>query len=647
MKKSFIYILCALMAGMVSMTSCTDYLERDAESVLEKEDAFKNFNNFQGFVEVMYNVIPDVMKSHWTSCFNWGEDEVQTSDNYWANVVFTAMVDNGNYRGYINNESCILDRNWSVDGDRFNKAVWGGYWYGIRQANIGLKALEDGLLTDATQEQRDLLEGQMRFFRAWFYFELCTYWGGLPYLTEPLDPGTQFNLPRETFQECAEKMAIDFQRAADLLPINWDDTATGAQIGKGRNELRPNKIWALSYLGKCLLYAGSPLMVNGVDAKGDTYRYDTEYCKRAADALGQVLKLVESGQTQYALVPFENYHTLFWTQKQGWLMPGSTEAIMRSTCYGADSYWRQSNVYQVKEISDGDGIVLCPSANYVNYFGMENGLPLNESGSGFDKTHPWQGRDPRFYYNFVYDGVKVFNGEPTEPSLYQYQYSNLYDGGNAIDPLHRSRTGYLNYKFIDITCNTIDQGHSGWTNAFHIHLSWLRLAEVYLLYAEAASVAAGRASGSSSTYSLTAEEAVNKIRERAGVGAVDARFTGSVEKFLDEVRRERAVELSFEGHRFNDLRRWKLLTVYPYNIKTRQKFDRVPGYVPDPNDPDDMAQDALHPGLDITKDPKENEVKNFREEVIIERNLSAKHYWLPFKNEDVMIYPEFEQNPGW
>lgn len=49
-------------------------------------------------------------------------------------------------------------------------------------------------------------------------------------------------------------------------------------------------------------------------------------------------------------------------------------------------------------------------------------------------------------------------------------------------------------------------------------------------------------------------------------------------------------------------------------------------------------------GLDITVDPKENEVKNFREEVIIERKLTAKHYWLPFKNEDVMINSAFKQN---
>ena len=633
MKKSLIYTLCALLAGTISMTSCTDYLEKDAESVLQKEDAFKNFNNFQGFVEVMYNVIPDVAKSHWTSCFNWGEDEVHTFDSNWANSVFIG--------GYFNNQACYLDRDWTVEGDRFKKSLWGGGWYAIRQANMGLKALEDGLLTDATQEQRDLLKGQLLFFRAWFYFELCTFWGGLPYITEPLEPGAQFDLERETFQQCAEKMAADFEEAAKLLPINWDDTRTGQQMGKGNNELRPNKIWALSYMGKALLYAGSPLMVNGVDATGDTYKYDANYCKRAADALGQVLNLVESGQTQYALVPFEDYHTLFWTQKQNWLMPGGTEAIMRSTCFGADSYWRQANVYQIKEIANGDGIVLHPAANYVDYFGMENGLPLDAEGSGFDKTHPWKGRDPRFYYNFRFDGQKLYSGEATEPSQKPFQYANLYDGGNAIQDLHRSRTGYFEYKFISDDCNLIDNGHSGWGNAFHIHLSWLRLADVYLMYAEAADMGYGGAKGKSSTCSLTAEDAVNKIRERAGVADVDARYTGDANKFMDEIRRERAVELSFEAHRFNDLRRWKLLTVYPYNIKTRVKFDRVPGAKIDP------ATDNLHPGLDITVDPKENEVKNWREEVIIERKLSAKHYWLPFKNEDVMINAAFKQNPGW
>ena len=647
MKTSFKYILCALLAGTFGMTSCTDYLERDSESVLAKEDAFKNFTNFQGYVEVMYNVIPDVAKHYWVSSFNWGDDEVITTGP--GEYLMGFQIDNGNYRSYFNNSACFLDRNWAVGqitgsaGPRFDKALWGGGWYAIRQANMGLQAIEEGLLTDATKEQRDIIAGELYFFRAWFYFQLTTYWGGLPYMTEPLDPGAQFNLPRNTYQECAEKMAEDFQKAADLLPINWDNTATGANT-RGKNELRPNKIWALSYLGKCLLYAGSPLMNNGADATGDTYKYNAEYCKRAADAFGQVLALVESGQTQYALVDWADYHTLFWTRQQNWLMPGGTEAIMRSPSYGADSYWRQMNSYQLQVIAEGDGIILCPAANYVNYFGMANGLPLTESDSGFDKTQPWKDRDPRFYYDFVYDGVKVISA-PKEDHM-QYQYANLYNGGNACnDPTKTSRTGYFNYKFVPLDANKSDNMY-GYGMQTHMHLSWLRLAEVYLMYAEAADMATG--GGPTKSYGgcpLTALQAINKVRARAGVADVDARFTGSPEKFMDEIRRERAVELAFEGHRFNDLRRWKLLTVYPYTIKTAQKFDRERAFFPETDE--EIAADALHPGLDVKADPKENKVRNFKEEVLVTRKYTSKHYWLPFKNDDVMMYPEFAQNPGW
>ena len=623
MKKSlFIYVFCALLAGTMVLTSCTEYFERDSESVLQKEDAFKNFTNFQGYVEVMFNVIPDVAKSYWVSSFNWGDDEVITTGN--GEYLMGFQIDNGNYRSYIGKGDCFLDRSWSVDGDRFAKSLWGGAWYAIRQANMGLKAIEDGLLVDATQEQRNILQGELYFFRAWFYFELTKYWGGLPYMTEPLEANAQFNLPRESYQECAEKMAADFQKAADLLPIDWDNTATGAPT-KSKNAFRPNKIWALSYLGKCLLYAGSPLMVNGQDATGDTYKYDANYCKRAADVLGQVLQLVESNQTQYSLVNFADYHELFWTKEKGWLMPGGTEAIMRSPTFGADSYWRQMNSYQIQDICEGDGICLCPAANYVNYFGMQNGLPLDDPNSGFDKNHPWKDRDPRFYNDFVYAGVKQIN---SPSGLKEYEYANLYEGGNGVDnPARDSRTGYLNYKFIPLGANRDDNDY-GYGKATHFHLAWLRLAEVYLMYAEAASVDYGGAKGKAGSCPLTAEDALNKIRARAGVDPVNAAYTSNANKFMDEVRRERAVELAFEGHRFCDLRRWKLLTVYPYNVKTMQKFDRAKE-------------------LDPKADPKENEVRNFREEVIITRKLEAKHYWLPFKNDDVMLYPEFYQNPGW
>lgn len=633
MKNKIIYILTVFFLSGFTFTSCTDYLDRDSDSVLSEEDAFKNFNNFQGFVEVMYNVIPDIAKHNWVSSFNWGDDEVITTGNGEGSMGYA--IDGGNYRSYIGKWDCFLDRSWKVDGDRFAKSLWGGSWYAIRQANVGLEALQKGLLKDATQEERNFIEGQLYFFRAWFYFQLTTYWGGLPYIESVLAPDAEFNLPRESYQENAEKMAADFQRAADLLPIDWDNTSAGSRT-KGNNAFRPNKIWALSYLGKCLLYAGSPLMQNG--GENDNRSYNADYCKRAADALGKVLTMVEGGQTQYALVSFDKYSTLFYTKEQNWLMPGGTEAIMRSPTYGADSYWRQMNSYQLSYICDGDGIVLCPAANYVNYFGMANGLPLNDSNSGFSKTQPWKDRDPRFYNNFIYDGVKMIKAPSAERK--RYQYANLYDGGNASkEPNKTSRTGYFNYKFIPLGANKDDSDY-GYGKATHLHLSWLRLAEVYLLYAEAAAQGYGSPTGKSTTFTKNAIEAVNVIRERAGVSGVADSYTGDLEKFMGEVRRERAVELAYEGHRFNDLRRWKLLTVYPYNIKTMQKFDRDPIA-----DWDEKTQKDKN--FDPDADPKERKVVNFREEIVTQRNLSSKHYWLPFKTDDVTMYPEFNQNPGW
>jgi len=96
---------------------------------------------------------------------------------------------------------------------------------------------------------------------------------------------------------------------------------------------------------------------------------------------------------------------------------------------------------------------------------------------------------------------------------------------------------------------------------------------------------------------------------------------------MNELRRERAVELAYESHRFNDLRRWLLFIEKPYTIKTRQEFDRAGTFDPE--------------------NPKDNEVSGFREEVLWERNFDLKHYWLPIKDDDVYLYEGFQQNPGW
>jgi hypothetical protein len=602
--------------------SCSEYLDREPESLISDEDAFQNFRNFQGFTEQMYNLLPDIANHYWVASFNWGEDEVITLGN--GEYLMNFHIDRGNYRIVLGKSDCFIDRSWSVGGDRFSKSIWGGSWYGIRLANMGLEALEQGKMVNATAEERNIIKGQMLFFRGFFHFQLIQYWGGMPYIDYVLPSDEKLTLPRMTYRECADKIAADLREAADLLPINWDNTTAGRNTA-GQNALRANKIWALGFLGKNLLWAGSPLMANGT---GGPRTYDAELCKQAASAFGELLSLVESGQTQYSLVDFADYSTLFYTVNQSGLMAGGTEAIMRSSAFGnMNSYWRQSESYQCQDMSGGDGICLAPAANYVNYYGMANGLPLTDPASGFDPAHPWKDRDPRFYHDIVYDGLKVVQGTmPAEVEI--WRFAQLYTGGQYVaDPRRSSRTGYLNYKFIPLRANRweINQGYSA---ALHIHLSWMRLADVYLMYAEAAAQGYQSAKGKSSNYNGTAEDALNVIRDRAGVGHVNDKYLSSLDAFMNEVRRDRAVELAFESHRFNDLRRWLLLTEYPYNIKTKQEFNRVGVYDPE-------------------GDPTQNTVANWREEVIVNRDLSSKHYWFPLRTDDVSLYPDFGQNPGW
>ena len=154
----------------------------------------------------------------------------------------------------------------------------------------------------------------------------------------------------------------------------------------------------------------------------------------------------------------------------------------------------------------------------------------------------------------------------------------------------------------------------------------MRLADVYLLYSEATAVGYG-VKQSAAGYSKTAEDAINVVRDRAGVAHVLPRFTDSKDNFLSEIRRERAVELAFEGMRFHDLRRWMLITQRPYTLKTGFQFDRGPGF---------------------TQGSTENQELNLREEVLRERNFTSRHYWLPLPNKnDTYLYEGFEQNPGW
>jgi hypothetical protein len=636
-----------VMAFSLVTTSCDDFLDKEADSIVADGEAFKNFTNFQGFVEEMYNCIPDKMKNYWTTSWNWGDDEMINTEGNWHLV---NQFDLGNYWAWHRQDQ---PGNWlfkahasATSTNKHDHALWQHAWYGIRKMNLGLQNLDK--LVSATQEEKNLIEGQLYFFRAWWHFELIQYFGGLPFIDEVLPSDKMPTLGRLSYQEIADKIGADLEKAAALLPIDWDKTTIGAKT-QNKNQLRVNKITALGYLGKNYLWAASPLMKNGPQTGGgNTYNYDENYARKAAEAFGELLNLVESGQTQYSLAQF-NYKDIYnhikaddatsrwsdiwYTTGQGWLMPGSTEAIFRGpSTDGNGSNWATTKTFgpKMESIVEHDNIIHHPTANYVKNYGMANGLPLDHPESGFDPEYPFKDRDPRFYHDIIFDGFKYVNGTmPAEMEKYRYAglASNITDGSMRSNQ-NGSRTGYYIQKLVPHTSNKFD-GAYNWSANLHVYLPYMRLGDIYTMYAEACAVFGG-ANGKSTNFSKTAADAINTLRDRVGAGHVHASFLADKSKFIDEVRRERAVELSFEGFRFNDLQRWLLLTEAPYNVKTTQVFDRV----------EDIE-------FFKENDPANAKVANFREEVILTRALSARHYWLPLQVQDVSLYPEFYQNPGW
>lgn len=633
MKKYKAYIVSTLFILVPVLTSsCTDYLDKSPDSDISETDAYKDFTNFQGFVEEIYACIPDFAKGYWTNSWNWGEDEIL---NVGIDYHMCYKVDQGDFWGwqteYDGWQSGWMDRDsFDPSGDRFSMSLWRGAWYAIRKCNMGLENLD--LMTDCTEEEHDLIEGQLYFFRGFFHFELIQFFGGLPYIETVLSSSDDLDFARPSYHECAEKAAADLEKAAELLPIDWDDTTVGRST-LGKNQLRITKIAALGYLGKDLLWAGSPLM--NEESTGSA-TYNSDYCQRAAEAFGELIELVEDGDTQFGLIDWDDSSQNWFTINQNNKMPGQStdetvvEAIMRgpSSGYGG-ARWGLALEFGGFHLT-GTGVFNLPTANYVNYYGMANGLPLDDEESGFDEEYPWKDRDPRFYRDIIYDGAMTIEKDLEEgDDGYDYKYASLYTDGSMRDESTESRTGYFMYKFINVSCNQFDDGYD-WSSQIHIHIPWMRLADVYLMYAEAAAQAGGT-SAAKYGCSLTAAEAVNKVRARSNVPDIDSKYTGTLDNFMSELRRERAVELAFEGHRFNDLRRWKLLDVYPYNIKTSQEFIRATTYDFDSED----------------YDPTQNRVSGWSEEQILKRDFSEKHYWLPLKKSDVDLYEDFEQNPGW
>ncbi len=615
------YTIQATIIAMLIVSACEDYLERTPEAGATIQDVFTTYNDFQGFVDPLYDDVLDFNRDHNALSMTWGGECLYTWDRH-----ATFRVNNGDYRflvdiGLNTLYSHYYSMSWNGLGT-VRLGMWQKAWPNIRVTNIALQNLK--YLSDATEEEKELIKGQALFFRAYFHWEIIRAFGPMAYIDTVLTGATTEELrkPRyfeykgvEGWQATAEKIVKDFEAAAELLPVDWDLTGPG-QLVPGTNVGRATKGAALGFAAKVLLYAGSPLMS---DYSGKGPIVDLEYMERAADAAWEVLAMdIDQGGSTYQLTPWKDYLSQF--QRNDGSSPYTLETVFyKPISYDADNYSdgrslinqrlfdnRLARTYTPDVTTFGGAGQTAPhnegvTQNYVDLFEMADGTRYQQAYDN-DNTKRWENRDLRFRKSIYVDRDTAGISPNT--------ILNLYDGGKTKGDRSLCPTSYVVHKYWPRGINKED----GQYNGFRMATPLIRLADVYLMYAEAVNEAYGPSGSSPESNGLTAIDAVNHVRARAGMPPVTADATGYSD-FRELIQNERAVELCFEGHYWFDTRRW-------YTAHMMEK----------------ALQD-----LSFDKDHTNFERVTVWTRVFVKPN----HYWLPLPDDMTLIYPEMYQNPGW
>ena len=583
-----IYKITFFLALLLSVTSCDEYLDRTPDAEVTELDIFGTYEDFQGFIDPMYSYIIDYNSHALTTGMCIGGEVIGFQG--WSSGR-RAML--GNYWAWMNNAlQTNFDSSIDEQTGETDSGIWPSSWRGIRIANLALEKID--LLADATTEEKNLIRGQALFFRAWFHWEVSRSFGSMPYIDQYLAPTDDLKLPRLTWQEMAERIVQDFDEAAALLPEDWDDTTVGSQF-KGANAGRATKGAALGFKAKTLLFAGSPLMNKFSGGPAD---FDLAYMKRAAEAAAEVIKLADKGV--YSLIPFENYRDNF--AKNNGEMPWTSETVfqkVKSQSGSGEQTGRHGRLFTTARWG-GNGISETVNQLYVDRFEMADGTRYKIEYDN-DDTKRWENRDPRFRQNVLVDRDKWGENNNTVVGMYV---------GGIDKKQAGALTCYMVKKFWPKGVNKWDKQ---W-NSFRYVTPHLRLAEIYLIYAEGLTESDGP-TATAGGLSINAVDALNIVRRRAGMPDVTAAATG-YDSFRDLVWNERWVELCFEGHWWFDIRRWYVAHLEEYKPVIDLEFDK-----------DWTSFTRVQVESRVFDDPK--------------------HYWMPLPREQTQLFPGFGQNPGW
>lgn len=424
---------------------------------------------------------------------------------------------------------------WSATNSK--NSYWTTAWDGISYCNLVLDnfsglTFPEYLLDVHYKEEMNQYKNytyEARWARAYFYFELVRRYKNIPLKTKHMDADEANALPQVSSDSIFQ--FIDAECAAIQDSIVKDYTAIGYPTKSETG--RANKLAVMALRARAALYHASPLFNTNNDKN-----LWLEAAKRCNEVIVEAKNEGKGLSNDYAKM----FGSDSWSDANA-----QKEIIFGRRTAASNSFEKYNFPIGLENAGGGN----CPTQNLVDAFEMNNGKAINEEGSNYDPQNPYANRDKRLAL------IVARNGE-----VWPNQELETYVGGaNSSSVTYGTPTSYYLKKYVNQS--TIIKAN-GASSFYHIWITF-RLAEFYLNYAEAALNYTGSGYTAPTGLSMTAAQAINTVRKRAG--QPDLATNLDFDAFKKKYENERFVELAFEGHRFFDLRRWKEAPEYLKTIK--------------------------------------------------------------------------------
>ncbi len=412
----------------------------------------------------------------------------------------------------------------------------------IRSLNELIEKLPSSTLSDDFKKEKI---AEARFLRAFNYFNMVKRYGGVPLITKVQsisEPEAELFKPRNSEKELYDYVIKESLEISEILPPVQEDADWG----------RPTRYAALALASRAALYAGSIAKYGTVQLNGLLGIPASESAAYFEQSSQASKKIIDEGKFRlYNEVPDKvmNFRNLFLTKK-------NSEVIFAKQHDGSDkdfagAGWSYDYFQCPYPNGWANGIHDAPYLEFVESFENVDGSPskldpATLSSKLWTIQELWGKKDPRFHATVYtqetswqgrklqfYNGVRTSEGTITTTGSYK--------GILANGDQKSTQTGFGVLKYLD---ESKDNGNSSTAGIFGSKQDYIvfRYAEILLNYAEA-------------SFELQKEDqalwALNEIRDRAGIPDLTA-------VTMEKIRNERKVELSFEGHRYWDLRRWRL-----------------------------------------------------------------------------------------